>query len=89
MIETFLGSLIAIICISIGYYLGKSNFKDTKETISKTRQLVEEVVNGKPDVGAVLRPTPHDLKRANDPKFAEEEDEMIKQFNDLNNRRVE
>ena len=89
MIETLLGFLIAIISLVVGYFLGRNDFSGTKDTITKTRQIVEDVFKGRPDVGVVERPDPHELRRITDPKFADEEDAMIKQFEELQNRKAE
>lgn len=89
MIDTFLGAILSLVSLSIGYYLGRNNFSDAKETLVKTRQVVEEVVHGRSDVGVVERPDPHELHRMTDPKFAEEEDAMNDQLAKLLNRKAE
>lgn len=89
MIDTIIGALLAVISLAIGYYVGRGDVKSAKETITKTRQMVEDIVHGKPDVGPVMRPDPLDIKRFNDPKFAEEEQVMIEQFDKLMEKRVE
>jgi hypothetical protein len=89
MIDTFLGFLLTIISLSIGFYLGRNNFSNAKETLVRTRQVVEDVIHGKSDVGVVERPDPHDLRRMSDPKFAAEEDEMVRQLDELQKRKVD
>lgn len=89
MIEMILGALVAATCIGVGYYLGKSDVSTAKEAIQRTRRIVEQVVQGKPDVGVVERPDAHDLKRINDPEYAESEDAFKEIMERVQNRRIE
>ena len=89
MIEVLVGAIMSIGSLLLGYYLGRSDGSSAKQTIAKTRQVIEEIVHGKPDVGPVMRPDNTELRRMNDPVFAAEEKTMIDTFDELIERRVE
>jgi hypothetical protein len=88
MIEQILTTIIVLGSFSLGYYMAKGDVSQTKETVQKTREIVEHVLHGKPDVGPVEAPDTRQLELLNNPKLAAEEEIMEQTLEAMVTRRV-
>jgi len=72
-----------IVSVLIGYYIGSKQIKDVErlpEIIKKKLELKNS------PVGGVMRPDGKTLYKWNNPKEAEEEEEMVRVIGDIKNK---
>ena len=79
MIEYIAGALTALVGIYAGYVIGKNSSIIPEKTQKQVRRLIRELPIQR-GLGAVPRPTAHEVKKFNDPKLKAEEEEMSKTF---------
>lgn len=72
-----------IISILIGYYIGSKQIKD----VERLPEVIKEKIKLKNSpVGGVMRPDGKTLYKWNNPKEAEEEEEMVRVIGDIQNK---
>jgi len=82
MIQFIVGSVVAAVCLWIGYSMGKNSSVIPEETQRQVKNLIRALPI-KRDIGAVPRPTAADIKRFENPVLKAEEEEMSNTFKEI------
>ena len=73
---------IVIISVLVGYFIGSKNNPISKENVDKLRNTIIKTFE-KRDLGAVPRPTAHEIEKFENPVLKAEEEEMSKTFSKI------
>jgi hypothetical protein len=82
MTEYILGTLSTLLAIWIGYSIGKGSSIIPKETTEQVKRLIRALPIDR-GLGAVERPTAHQVEQFNNPVLKEEEEAMSDTFKEI------